>query len=49
MVVWVQTVVSISVVHPHDYMADWELPLPSITREDNTTYHQPGKRSTFKI
>lgn len=25
------------------------LPLPSIAREDQTTYHQPGKRSKLKI
>ena len=28
MVVWVQMVVTVSVVHPHDHMAGWELQLP---------------------
>lgn len=27
-------VVSISIVYPHDGMAGWRLPLPSVTRHD---------------
>ena len=41
--------VSVSVVYSDDLMADWELPLPSITREDCTTHQRPRKRSKFKI
>jgi len=41
--------VSVSVVYSGDLMADCELPLPSITREDCTTHRRPRKRSEFKI
>ena len=45
-------VLSILVFYLQDNVADWELPLPNITREDHTTYHQSrGKNhnSKFKI
>ena len=43
-------VLSILVFYLQDNVADWELPLPNITREDHTTYHQSrGKKSQFKV
>ena len=43
-------VTTVSIVHPYDCVADWELlPLLSITGENPTTYQQPGRRSKLKI
>ena len=42
-------VLSILVFYLQDNVADWELPLPNITREDHTTYHQSrGKKITIQ-
>lgn len=51
---WVQNVVSVPVVHPHDCRADRELhrlPLPSILTEDHTHIASPGKEhnSQFQV
>ena len=40
--------VSVSAVYSDDLMADWELPLPSITREDCPTHQRPRKRSKIQ-
>ena len=42
-------VVSTSTVYPHDGMAGWQLPLPSVTRHDFTAYPYSSKLSKFKI
>ena len=43
-------VLSILVFYVHDNVADSELPLPNIAREDHTTYPQSrGKKSQFKV
>lgn len=52
MIACVQMVVSILVIYPCDHMADWELPLPSITREYHS--HRPlalrkDPKSKFKV
>ena len=45
-------IVSGTGVDSHDGMADWELwltALPSVMREDCTTYRESRRRSEFKI
>ena len=45
-------VISVSLVHPCGCEFDWErlpLKLASIMKEDCVVYHQPRKKSKFKI
>ena len=43
-------VLTLLVFYVHDNVADSELPLPNIAREDHTTYPQSrGKKSQFKV